>query len=306
VTQFLTLMRREWMQHRTGWLVLLLAPTVVLLALSFVDGAMQINVNDHDVQLPPLRHAAALVQTGLMLLAVTGTTFVLALLTLSFQLPGLARRDQQDGSIAFWCSLPVGHGKSVAALLVTHILLLPWLALLAGMAGGLLAALVAVVASLGPLAWLTQPWGLLLASIIALLLRLSLGLLIAAAWLSPVILLTMAAAAWLKRWGVPVVVAISLAGTLVLDKYLAQPVVGPALHRLSSEALQALLRIDALQGFSLRGADDVEVLLRALPMLQLHEMAALLTRAATPGFVLALAGGALGFALLVLRRQRSV
>jgi hypothetical protein len=304
MTQFITLVRREWMQHRIGWLIVMLAPTVLLLLLSLVDGGLRIDINADAVQLPPMRQAPALVQTGLLVLAVTGSTLTLALLSLGFQLPGLARRDQQDRSAEFWCALPVGHAKSVAAMLTTQILLLPWLAIAVGMLGGLLAAGVVVVASLGPVAWLTQPWGQLLASAAALLVRLTVGLLLAAAWLSPVLLLTMAAAAWLRRWGVPVVVALSLAGPLVLDKRLAEPVVGPALNRLSSEALQALLRIDAMPSLQLHSADDLAVLLPRLPGLLLHDLAPLLARAATPAFAGALVGGALGFGLLVLRRRR--
>ena len=38
MTQFIMLMRREWMQHRIGWLLVMLAPTVLLLLASFIDG----------------------------------------------------------------------------------------------------------------------------------------------------------------------------------------------------------------------------------------------------------------------------
>ena len=254
--------------------------------------------------MPPFRHAPALIQTGLLVLTVSGATFALALLSLGFQLPGLARRDPQDRSIEFWCSLPVGHAKSVAAMLVAQIVLLPWLAIVVGLAGGLAAAAVGISLTLGPLAWLAQPWGLLGVSIAALLLRLTLGLLLAAAWLSPLILLSLAASAWLKRWGVPVVVALSLVGTLLLDRRLAQPLVAPAFSRLSEETLRALLQVDSLRELQLHSVDQVVVLLRDLPGLLLQDLVPLLGRAATPAFLLALAGGALGFALLVLRRQR--
>ena len=304
MTQFLTLLRREWMQHRIGWLLVMLTPTVLLLLLSVVDGGLQIKLNGDDLQLPPLRQATALMQISLLVLAVTGCTLGLALLAMGFQLPGLAQRDQQDRSVEFWNSLPVGHAKSVAAMLIAQILLLPWLAIVVGMVGGLLAATLTIVASHGPLAWAAQPWGLLLAATAALLLRLTLGLLLAAAWLSPLLLLTMAAAAWLRRWGVPVVVAASLAGTLVLDKYLPTPLVGPWLQQVSAEALRALLHIDAMRTLQLHNSADWLAALQALPMLLLHDLAPLLARAVTPGFVLALAGAALGFLLLVLRRQQ--
>jgi hypothetical protein len=129
-------------------------------------------------------------------------------------------------------------------------------------------------------------------------------LLLAAAWVSPLLLLTMAASAWLRRWGVPVVVALSLAGSLVLDKRLAEPVVGPAMRRMSSEGLQALLQIDALRALQLHGVDQAATVLGNLPGLLLQDALPMLAHAATPAFALALAGGALGFGLLVLRRQR--
>ncbi len=304
MTQFKMLLRREWMQHRTGWLLLLAAPTLLLLLLSGLDGGLQINIDGSDVQLGPLRQAPGLMQTALLCAAVSVVTLGLALLTVGFQLPSLARRDRQDRSIKFWGSLPVGHAKAVSATLVAHLLLLPWAAMLAGALGGVLVAGVTVLASHGLAAWLQLPWGLLLVAGAALLARLSLGLLLAMAWLSPLLLLTMAASAWLKRWGVPVLVAAMLAGTLLLDKRLAQPVVQPALDLLTSEALQAMLRVQSLGAVRLGDGDGLLAFLRALPGALLHETVTTLGHAATPAMALALATAALGFWLLVLRRQR--
>ena len=41
-----------------------------------------------------------------------------------------ARRDQQDGSIGFWRSLPIGHAEAVGATVAMHMLVLPGLVLL--------------------------------------------------------------------------------------------------------------------------------------------------------------------------------
>ena len=304
MTPFLTLIRREWIQHRLGWVVLMAAPSVLLLLLSLVDGGLTVEIDDTAMRLPKMGQAPALLQTALLGTVVAGATFWVALLAMAFQLPGLARRDQQDGSAGFWTSLPIGHAQGVSALLLTQILLLPWLALLAGLAGGLVVSSVTVVATHGLLAWLQQPWSLLLTAAVALLARISLGLLLAAVWMSPLLLLSMAASAWLKRWGMPVVVVAVLAGTLLIDRRLPAPVVQPALARLSSEALQALLRLEPLNpGGALQNL-DWPAFLAGLPVQLLDEAVSLLGRAATPAFVLALAGGALGFALLVLRRQR--
>ena len=300
----LTLVQREWMQHRFGWLLVMLAPTVLLLLASFLDGGIQINVNDDKVSLPPLAHAPALVQTGLLVLAVTGLTLAMALLAMGFQLPGLAWRDQQDRSIEFWNSLPVGHAQAVAATLVTQILLMPALAIGVGMAGGLMASLVSVAITHGPLAWLALPWAQLTLAMGVLLLRMLVALVVAMAWLSPLLLLTMAASAWLRRWGVPVVAALTLAGTLIVDRRLPEPVIGPALWLPVTEALHALLYFDAVRGLQVQRLQDVQALLPSLPQRFLADLPPMLSALATPAFALALAAAAAGFALLVLRRQR--
>ena len=304
MTPFLTLMRREWMQHRIGWLLVMLAPTVLLLLASFIDGGIQVDINSDSVKLPPFAHAPALVQTGLLVLAVTGATLALALLSLGFQAPGLAWRDQQDRSIEFWNSLPVGHAQAVGAMLVAQALLMPMLAITVGITGGLLASAVAIIATHGPLAWLGLPWGQLVLVAGALLLRMTVAVMVAMAWLSPLLLLTMAASAWLRRWGVPVVAALSLAGTLILDRRLPEPLIAPALWRPTSEALHALLYFDAVRDLQVHQMQDLVDLLPGLPQRLLNDLPVMLGDLATPAFAAALVGAALGFALLVLRRQR--
>ena len=303
MTRFASLVRREWLQHRVGWCVLMVAPTLVLLALSAVDGGLQLRVNADDITLPPLRAAPAAVQTALLTAAAGGATLLLACLAVLFQLPGLARRDQQDRSIEFWCSLPIGHAQSVAAALLTHLLLLPAAALLAGMAGAQLAALVTIGASHGLAAWLGQPWPVLLMASAAMLLRLWLGLVLAVAWLSPLLLLTMAASAWLGRWGLPLVAAALLALPKLVDPRLPAPWFGPALRSVTGESLAALAPLQAWHGFD---PGRIEPSLAALPGALLRDAAQAAERAATPGMAVALALAALGFWLLVLRRRRAL
>ena len=304
MTTFLTLMRREWMQHRIGWLLVMLAPTVLLLALGLMDGGIEVDFDSDRIKLPPFAQAPALLQTGFLVLAVTGGTLALALLSLGFQAPGLAWRDQQDRSIEFWNSLPVSHAKAVGAMLVAQALLMPMLAIAVGLAGGLLASAVAIVTTHGPMAWLGLPWGQLALVTGLLLLRMAVALVVAMAWLSPLLLLTMAASAWLRRWGLPVVAALSLAGTLILDKRLPEPLVGPALWRPTSEALHALLYFNGVRALEVHSVQDAIEQLPQLPLSLLADLPPMLGALATPAFVLALAGAALGFALLVWRRQR--
>ncbi|MDT7834672.1 hypothetical protein [Aquabacterium sp. OR-4] len=304
VQRFFTLMRREWLQHRIGWCVLLVAPTALMLVLGVFDRSLiQVQLDDESFMVEGLHQAPAVLQALLLGLGLTAATVVLALLSLGFQLPGLARRDVQDRSIEFWRSMPSSHSQSLAATLLMHVLVLPWAALLAGALGSQLVALTAVVSAHGLGAWFDLPWTPMLAAGAALLLRAAWGLLLAALWLSPLILLTMAASAWLKRWGVPVVVAVGLAAVHLLDPRLPQPWFRPALNRLMREVVSALMTASPLQGAHVAEPAHIVEWLPDLPAWALRDAGAALAHLASPAFVLALALGGLGFALLVWRRH---
>lgn len=301
-----TLMKREWLQHRTGWLVLMGLPAVAMLVLGLFDGhGVQISVNGDDHSIAAINALPAALQTVGWSVATMAATFVLAALAVLAQLPGLARRDVQDRSIEFWRSLPTSHVQNVAALLLMHLLVLPGLALMVAMVAGQLVALVAIASQQGLMAWLQQPWWTLLPALLAVSTRALLGLLLAVAWLSPLLLLTMAASAWLKRWALPVVVVVTLLGVHWLDPRLPMPLVKPSLDRIGQEAINALLATRAFQGAHFEGPADVMAALPQLPALLLRDAAQLLSNAASPAFIAALAVAALGFGLLVLRRQRA-
>lgn len=301
-----SLLLREWMQHRGGWLLLMALPSLLMAGLGLLDqpdfqvqlgshGAVTSRLNDVPVPLQVLGWSAGTIGLALLLVA----------LALTFQLPGLARRDEQDGSLAFWRSLPVGHAQAVGATLVMHLLLLPGLVLACALLGAQLVTALAVVLHNGALAWLQQPWGVLALSLPLALGRLWLGLLMAMLWLSPLLLLTMAAAAWLKRWGAPVVAALSLWGVWWLDARLPQPLVAPAFSRIGNEALYAVVAPDLFQGPHALRPEALADGLAGLPAALLQDAGRVLASAVSLPFLLALAGGALGFVLLVLRRARS-
>jgi len=300
--RFRTLLLREWMQHRTGWLVLMALPTLLVLGLGLFDGqGIQVGSADAgDLSALPL-----VLQALFWTLATVAVALLLVSLTVLAQLPGLARRDQQDRSIEFWRSLPVSHAQGVGATLLMHLLLLPAAALAAGLVGSQLVVLVSVVLHHGPLVWLQLPWGQLLPSLGLGALRLMLGLLLAVLWLSPLLLLTMAASAWLKRWAVPVVSAVSLVGVYWLDARLPMPLVGPAFSRLGTEALYALVAPDLFDGPRRVVQSELGAAVADLPMALLQDAGRVLASAASPAFLLAVVVGALGFWLLVLRRQRA-
>ncbi len=301
-----SLMLREWLQHRTGWGVLMVLPAVAMLVLGLFDGhGVQLTVNGDEHSIAAINALPSALQTVGWSVATMATTFVLAALAVLAQLPGLARRDVQDRSIEFWRSLPTSHVQNVAALLLMHLLVLPGLALMVAMVAGQLVALVAIASQQGLLAWLKQPWWTLLPALLAVSTRALLGLLLAVAWLSPLLLLTMAASAWLKRWALPVVVVVTLLGVHWLDPRLPMPLVKPSLDRIGQEAINALLATRTFQGAHLEGPADVVAALPQLPALLLRDAAQLLSNAASPAFIAALAVAALGFGLLVLRRQRA-
>lgn len=305
-TRFRTLLLREWMQHRTGWLVLMALPTLLALGLSLFDGrGIDVQVGGDSIEVGALSRLPTVLQALGWTLGTVAVALLLVSLTVLAQLPGLARRDHQDRSIEFWRSLPTGHAEGIGATLLMHLLLLPLTALTAGLLGAQLAALVSIVLHQGPLAWLQLPWGLLLPSLLLGAARLWLGLLMAVLWLAPMLLLTMAASAWLQRWALPVVVAASLLGVYWLDARLPQPLVGPAFSRMGTEALYALLAPGLFDGPQRVAQGDLLSAADRLPAALWQDMLRVLDNAASPAFLAALAGGALGFALLVLRRRRA-
>ena len=306
LTRFRTLLLREWMQHRTGWLVLMALPTLLALGLSLFDGrGIDVQVGGDRIEVGALSRLPTVLQALGWTLGTVAVALLLVSLTVLAQLPGLARRDQQDRSIEFWRSLPTSHAEGIGATLLMHLLLLPLAALTAGLVGAQLAVLVSVVLQQGPLAWLQMPWGLLLPSLLLGAARLWLGLLMGVLWLAPVLLLTMAASAWLQRWAVPVVVAASLLGTYWLDARLPQPLVGPAFSRMGTEAAFALLAPGLFDGPQRVAQGDLLSAVDRLPAALWQDSLRVLDSAASPAFLAALAGGALGFALLVLRRHRA-
>jgi ABC-2 type transport system permease protein len=302
MTRFTTLLQREWMQHRRGWMVLMALP-LALVALAGVFGQIHIDIGDHAVADRP----DPLIVAGGSVAGVGLLCLLLAWAASLIQAPGLARRDVQDRSIEFWLSLPVPQAQSLAATLLMHLLLVPWLALGVGLCGGLVVALLLLAKGWGVASWFSVPWGALLTAVALLALRLMLGLVLATLWLSPLILGTMAASAWLKRWGLPVVVGTIAIGGLWLDKVYGWPIVWDVLRLLGTRASQAFIATDrgsAAGGLNIRHADELGGVLESVPGWVAHDAGLALAAAASPAFLAALAVAALAFGLLWLRRQR--
>lgn len=294
MSRFATLLRREWMQHHKGYLALMAAPPLLLLLVIAFAPDVQVQPRVPDVVM-----AVATVIVTVLVMAIGWIAMVL-------QMPGLARRDQQDRSIEFWLSLPVGHSKSIGATLLFHALLMPLLALAIGWLFSQVIGLVLVAMVAGAGAWAQLPWAALGVGAVALLLRLALGISLATLWLSPLILLLMVASAAFKRWGLPiVVVSLSLLG-LVLRQAYGLNLVSDTVRALGRHAAVALSPVGGpgVVNIGPRGEGFAE-LLAMFPGMALDSALVALRDVASPGFLAAAAFSAACFAGLVVLRRRN-
>lgn len=280
-----TLLLREWMQHKRGWLIAAFAPPLLFLAM-LPFGQVQ--------GLPSEQRE--LVSLG-MLLVSAGTVYAVSLLVALFQLPGLARRDAQDRSIEFWLSLPGRPSESVAATVLAH----AWLAPLGGAVIGALFGLpiaISVVASEAGLgtAWAVH-WGEVVSAALPLLARAFAGTVPLVLWLAPLVFTLMAASAWLKRLGTPLVLIGGGVAVTVLHK-----------------AYQIDWPLQALAGLSQRInhtlVNDPDSLMKALHSdvnlwtWALQDLGRTLAELASVQFVGWALVAAAGFALVVVKRGR--
>lgn len=293
-TRFKTLLLREWMQHHKGWLLVMLTPPLIFLLVLPIG---QIDVETDKVT-PMVLASMAMAMSAVV---IAGISWGAAML----QLPGLARRDQQDRSIEFWLSLPASHSESIGATVLTHALLVPLLALVVGAGVGVLVA-AAVTLKLGGLAALAEvQWTTLLAVGLAGLARLLLGMLLLTLWLAPLFMIPMAASAWLKRWGVPVVIAAVVVGGNVLSRVYGNPIVWDLLEAQAHGAALALTNhqgeLDALR----HETGDLVSFAGGVARWALHDSLAALRGLASAHLLGGLLVAAGCFWLIVLRRSRA-
>lgn len=300
--RFLTLLRREWLQHKAGWLVIVAVPPLIGLLLLLV-GQVTIDIDDEDRtfvfdRVPALALAAAtMLGSGVL-------TFLLAWAATLIVAPTVVRRDVQDRSIEFWLSLPTGHAASVTAPLLAHLVLFPLAALLVGMAVGIPLSLAVVARFIGLAEWLTLPWDSLAAVWLAVTLRMALALVLATLWLSPLILLVEAASAWLKRWGIPaVVLGITVAGN-VLEKVFGFSWVWDFGQRLFTRAGRSFFTGKVQGGLNFGPGRDPMQQISDFPGQLLQDAGHAVAALADPLLLPALAVAVGCFGLLVLRRRQ--
>ena len=294
--KFLTLMRREWLQYRFGWTLMLALPLVIaLLLLSFgripVDTA---DIANQGSKMAPLLAVAAMAGSAALL-------FVIASFSSIIIVAGMARRDHSDRSVEFWLSLPAMHSANLAAPLLVHLLLVPAAALLAGLGGGLLVSLVLVTRVVGIAEWLALPWFDLLPAILALAARLLAGLPLAVLWMSPLILLVVLLSAWFRSWSWVILgVGIGL-GSQLLTRIFGQPLLSDVTLGLLSNARAAL--VHGGRSFEMGngpGADG----LRQLPAWAIQDFGMALKALPSPLLAGGLLFAAACFYMLVLWRER--
>jgi hypothetical protein len=293
--QLAPLVQREWLQHRFGWSLLLLAPTALALLLTSF-GELQFDAEDLNERLP----------TSMALATLGGTTalhFVIMWLTSLIIVTGLARRDHGDRSIEFWLSLPTGHARSLAVPLGVHLLVAPAAALLVGLVSGILLSVVLVtrVSSFG--AWLALPWAGLLIAGVAIAARIAVGLLLATLWLSPLIALTVLMTAWFRRWGLVILAVVLGIGSQLLERLLGRPLLADLLGTMFRNAGLSFKGPDS-NGVVVENFSDFESLLGLVPQWAVEDSGQALALLASPVLVGGLVVAAACFALLVQWRQR--
>lgn len=304
---YATLLQREWMQHRLGWTITVVAPLAIALVVLAV-GQVTIDLDDADATVHLSGTQLALDRVPPVVLAFgtiaasAALTLLIAWFTALVQAPGLARRDRQDRSIEFWLSLPTGHAGSLAVPLVAHLVLFPIAALGVGLVSGFIVSPLFVAKAAGLGEWFALPWGTMLPAAFALAAQVALGVVIATVWISPLVLVVMAASAWLKRWGLPVVaVGLVVIGNL-LDRLYGNAIVWRTLRQLLNNAGEAL--VGPPRSVRVRGVEDVTDMLAAIPGWSAEHALQAVRALADPLLALALAVSAVSFWLLVLRRKR--
>jgi ABC-2 type transport system permease protein len=188
VTQtMLTLVRREYWEHRSLWI----APAVVGLCVIASAAFGRIYL---DTSFAPANAQRAMFGFGVWICAVL--LFMTLYIVLWFYASDCLYAERRDRSILFWKSMPVSDTETVLSKLLVVLLVAPLIVYLMGIVTGLLTAAVWSVRGLGagpgihgfdPLLWLR---------IEALTLF---GMILASLWYAPVFAYLLMVSAWARR-----------------------------------------------------------------------------------------------------------
>jgi hypothetical protein len=294
MTLFNTLLLREWIQYRWGWLCVVAIPLILLLALvpfSQVAGV--------ETMAP---EPIALISAGLTL----GLIMAVAFATSVYQLVNLPRRDQQDRSIEFWKSLPGTDTQSVAAPMLAHALLMPLAVLVLASVGSAVVGVAMAYKELGADGLRQMQWAGLGPAALWAVARLALGVALAMLWLSPMLLAMMAAGAWFKRWGPPLLVFVVGALLKLYEPLGLQQVLGRQLQGAASAFFASAAGLPDMPDES--KTLPIEVVydtLYRVPTWAPHDMLLALRSTWHPQFIGGLLLAAVCFGLIVLQRRRA-
>ena len=284
-THIPTLLLREWMQHKRGWLIAAFAPP--LLFLTMVPFGQVSGLPNHSPELLSVH----------MVLISACAIYAIALLVALFQLSGLARRDMQDRSIEFWLSLPGRPSESVLSTVLAHAWLAPLCGAIVGALLGVPIAMSVLTRSADFSTAASANWGEVVLAAAPVLVRGLAGTVPLMLWLAPVIFVLMAASSWLKRLGVPVVLVGG--GVAVLVLYKAYDIEWPlaALGGLTQQISRTLI----YDGDGLMRAlnSDADLITWAL-----RDFGRTMAELASLQFLGWAAVAAAGFALVVAKRTR--
>ena len=284
-THIPTLLQREWMQHKRGWLIAPILPPLLFLAMLPFGQFSGLPTESPE-----------LISIGILLVT-TCLVYGICMLVALFQLPGLARRDTQDRSIEFWLSLPGRPSESVLATVLAHAWLAPLGGAVIGVLFGLPIALGVLSSKMGLGGAMGVNWGEVVLASTPVLLRGLAGTVPLMLWLAPIIFVLMAASSWLKRLGVPVVLIGGAVAVGVL--YKAYDIVWPlqALKDLNEQISRSLIHDGPGLGRAMQDGSN-------LITWALSDLGGSLAELASLQFLgwMAVAAGA--FALIVMKRSR--
>lgn len=284
-THIPTLLQREWMQHKRGWLIAPILPPLLFLAMLPFGQFSGLPTESPE-----------LISIGILLVT-TCLVYGICMLVALFQLPGLARRDTQDRSIEFWLSLPGRPSESVLATVLAHAWLAPLGGAVIGVLFGLPIALGVLSSKMGLGGAMGVNWGEVVLASTPVLLRGLAGTVPLMLWLAPIIFVLMAASSWLKRLGVPVVLIGGAVAVGVL--YKAYDIVWPlqALKDLNEQISRSLIHDGPGLGRAMQDGSNLITWV-------LSDLGGSLAELASLQFLgwMAVAAGA--FALIVMKRSR--
>ncbi len=204
-TTLVTLMRREFWEHRSLWLL----PAIVAAVLALVT-LIASSLDSHGNTVPTLGADQRLLVLNMSQMMFFGAIAVAAAIVVSFYALDCLYAERKDRSILFWKSLPVSDGMTVLSKFLVAVVAVPLLVLVLAIAGQMLAFLiwelrVAMGTAPDVVRWDAVAWlrGVTVIFLISLL---------GSLWYAPLIAASMLLSAWIKKnpllW--------SVAGTFVL------------------------------------------------------------------------------------------